>query len=88
MIRLSVRYILFLPPLVRTGYNLRVLQCFEPVGIFFLIAGAMRGYASCHVHFAHDVHMGEVAEALGIDPVELRRINASTPNYTRQAVLG
>lgn len=46
------------------------------------VAGAMRGYASCQVHFAHDVHMDEVAEALGIDPVELRRINACTPNYT------
>ncbi len=45
------------------------------------VAGAMRGYSSCQVHFANDVHMDEVAEALNIDPVELRRINAATKNY-------
>lgn len=44
-------------------------------------SGAMRGYSSCQVHFAHDVHMDEVAEELGIDPVELRRINACVPGY-------
>jgi 4-hydroxybenzoyl-CoA reductase alpha subunit len=44
------------------------------------VAGAMRGYGSCQVHFANDVHMDEVAEALNIDPVELRRKNAMTPN--------
>ena len=45
-------------------------------------AGAMRGYSACQVHFAHDVHMDTVAEALGIDEVELRRKNAITPYYT------
>jgi CO/xanthine dehydrogenase Mo-binding subunit len=44
-------------------------------------AGAMRGYSACQVHFAHDVHVDEVADALGIDPLELRRINAITPYY-------
>jgi len=44
-------------------------------------SGAMRGYSACQVHFANDVHMDEVAEELGIDPVELRRINAVTPGY-------
>lgn len=45
------------------------------------VAGAMRGYTSCQVHFANDVHMDEVAEALHIDPVELRKKNAATPGY-------
>lgn len=45
------------------------------------VAGAMRGYGSCQVHFANDVHMDEVAEALNIDPVELRRRNAATKGY-------
>ena len=45
-------------------------------------SGAMRGYSSCQVHFAHDVHMDEVAEDLGIDPVDLRRMNACGPGYT------
>ncbi len=44
-------------------------------------SGAMRGYSACQVHFANDVHMDEVAAALNIDPVELRKINACTPNY-------
>ena len=45
------------------------------------VSGAMRGYTSCQVHFANDVHMDEVAEALDIDPVEIRRINAVTTGY-------
>ncbi|MDR1050699.1 MAG: molybdopterin-dependent oxidoreductase [Deltaproteobacteria bacterium] len=45
-------------------------------------SGAMRGYSACQVHFAHDVHIEEVAESLGIDSVELRRKNAITPYYT------
>lgn len=44
-------------------------------------SGAMRGYAACQVHFANEVHMDEVAEELGIDPVELRRKNACVPGY-------
>lgn len=44
-------------------------------------SGAMRGYSSCQVHFAHDVHIDEVAEELGIDPVEMRRLNACIPGY-------
>jgi CO/xanthine dehydrogenase Mo-binding subunit len=45
-------------------------------------SGAMRGYSACQVHFAHEVHMDEVARDLNIDPLELRRINAITPFYT------
>ncbi|HWQ80396.1 MAG TPA: molybdopterin cofactor-binding domain-containing protein [Anaerovoracaceae bacterium] len=44
-------------------------------------SGAMRGYSACQVHFAHDVHIDEVADALNIDPLELRRMNAITPYY-------
>ena len=45
-------------------------------------SGAMRGYSACQVHFAHEIHMDEVANNLGIDPVELRHMNEITPNYT------
>ena len=45
-------------------------------------SGAMRGYSACQVHFAHEIHMDEVANALGIDPLELRRKNEITPYYT------
>jgi 4-hydroxybenzoyl-CoA reductase alpha subunit len=47
-----------------------------------LVAGAQRGYTSCQVHFANDVHMDEVAEKLKIDPLEIRKINAVTQGYT------
>lgn len=45
------------------------------------VCGAMRGYGSCQVHFASDAHMDEVAYELGIDPVELRKINGAVPGY-------
>ena len=45
-------------------------------------SGAMRGYSACQVHFAHEIHMDEVANSLGIDPLELRRENEITPYYT------
>lgn len=45
------------------------------------VSGAQRGYAACQVHFANDVHMEDVATALGIDSLELRKINAMTPGY-------
>lgn len=45
-------------------------------------AGAMRGYSGCQVHFAHDVHIDEVADALNIDPLDIRRMNGITPYYT------
>ena len=45
------------------------------------VGGAMRGYGSCQIHFASDSHMDEIAEALGMDALELRRRNAMTPDY-------
>lgn len=39
------------------------------------VGGAMRGYASCQVHFACDSHMDEAARDLGLDPVEFRKMN-------------
>lgn len=44
-------------------------------------SGAMRGYSACQVDFAHESHMEEVAEALGIDSLELRRMNGAEPGY-------
>ncbi len=49
------------------------------------VSGAMRGYSSCQVHFANDVHMDEVAEALDIDPIEIRKKNGMTPGYESPA---
>jgi putative selenate reductase molybdopterin-binding subunit len=40
-----------------------------------LVAGAMRGYGAPQGVFALESHMDDIARALGIDPVELRRRN-------------
>ncbi len=45
------------------------------------VGGAMRGYASCQVHFACDSHMDEAAKDLGLDPVEFRKLNSVEENY-------
>lgn len=39
------------------------------------IGGAARGIGSTQIHYAMESHMDEVAEAIGMDPVELRRKN-------------
>lgn len=49
------------------------------------VAGAMRGYSGCQVHFANEMHMDEVAEALDMDPIEIRKVNAMTPGYESPA---
>lgn len=41
--------------------------------------GAFRGFGAPQTEFAVEVHMDRIAEALGMDPVELRRINALRP---------
>ncbi|AHF10463.1 xanthine dehydrogenase family protein molybdopterin-binding subunit [Dehalobacter restrictus] len=51
------------------------------------VAGAQRGYSAVQVHFANEVHMDEVAEALEIDPIALRKMNAMTPGYDSPAGL-
>ncbi|CAN5882931.1 xanthine dehydrogenase subunit D [soil metagenome] len=38
--------------------------------------GAMRGFGAVQVCFAHEAQMDRLAEALTIDPLELRRLNA------------
>jgi len=40
-----------------------------------LVAGAMRGYGAPQGVFALECHMDDIAAALGLDPVELRRKN-------------
>ena len=37
------------------------------------IAGAFRGYGAPQAYFALETQMDEIAEALGIDPIELRQ---------------
>jgi CO/xanthine dehydrogenase Mo-binding subunit len=44
--------------------------------------GAFRGFGAPQTEFAAEVHMDRIAEALGMDPVELRRINALRPGDT------
>jgi CO/xanthine dehydrogenase Mo-binding subunit len=41
--------------------------------------GAFRGFGAPQTEFAVEVHMDRVAEALGMDPVALRRVNALRP---------
>ena len=43
--------------------------------------GAMRGYSSAQVHFAHELQMDAIAAKLNIDPIELRKINAIHTGY-------
>src|SRR5829696_4814549 len=44
--------------------------------------GAFRGFGAPQTEFAVEVHMDRIAEQLGMDPVELRRINALRPGDT------
>jgi putative selenate reductase molybdopterin-binding subunit len=39
------------------------------------VAGAMRGYGAPQGYFALESHMDEIAHAMGMDPLELRKIN-------------
>jgi xanthine dehydrogenase D subunit len=53
--------------------------------------GAMRGFGAVQACFAHESQMDKLAEALGMDPVELRQKNAMTEGSlmpTGQAVEG
>ena len=44
--------------------------------------GAFRGFGAPQTQFAVEVHMDRIADALGIDPVRLREINALRPGDT------
>jgi CO/xanthine dehydrogenase Mo-binding subunit len=44
--------------------------------------GAFRGFGAPQTQFATEVHMERIAEALGMDPVALREINALRPGDT------
>ena len=44
--------------------------------------GAMRGFGAVQTCFAHEAQMDKLAAALGIDPVELRLLNALAPGDT------
>lgn len=44
--------------------------------------GAFRGFGAPQTQFASEVHMDRIAEALGMDPVALRRNNAMRPGDT------
>src|SRR5919109_1505972 len=44
--------------------------------------GAFRGFGAPQTQFAVEVHMERIAEALGIDPVALRELNALRPGDT------
>jgi len=44
--------------------------------------GAFRGFGAPQTQFAVEVHMDRIAEALGLDPVHLREINALRPGDT------
>ncbi len=44
--------------------------------------GAFRGFGAPQTQFAVEAHMDRIAEALGVDPVRLREINALKPGDT------
>ena len=44
--------------------------------------GAFRGFGAPQTQFATEVHMDRIAEALGMDPVALRELNALRPGDT------
>ena len=44
--------------------------------------GAFRGFGAPQTQFAAEAHMDRIAEALGIDPVRIREINALRPGDT------
>src|SRR3954469_18027441 len=44
--------------------------------------GAFRGFGAPQTQFAVEVHMDRIAEALGLDPVRVREINALRPGDT------
>ncbi len=44
--------------------------------------GAFRGFGAPQTQFAGEVHMERIAEALGMDPVRLREVNALRPGDT------
>lgn len=44
--------------------------------------GAFRGFGAPQTEFAVEVHMDRIGEALGVDPVNLRRLNALRPGDT------
>lgn len=50
--------------------------CCQGVYTNNMVKGAMRGFGAAQTHFAVECLMDELAEKLGMDPLELRRINA------------
>src|SRR5438270_1790237 len=44
--------------------------------------GAFRGFGAPQTQFATEVHMDRIAEAIGLDPVRVREINALRPGDT------
>ena len=44
--------------------------------------GAFRGFGAPQTEFAVEVHVDRIADALGMDPVQLRRLNALRPGDT------
>jgi CO/xanthine dehydrogenase Mo-binding subunit len=44
--------------------------------------GAFRGFGAPQTQFAAEVHMDRIAEALGLDPVRVREVNAFRPGDT------
>src|SRR5690606_34944138 len=40
-----------------------------------IVTSAFRGYGIMEMSFAYEYHMDEIAKGVGIDPVEIRRLN-------------
>ncbi len=59
-----------------------------PVYTNMPICGSMRGYGNPQAHFALESQMDMLAEALGMDAVEFRKINANEPYKTTEQGIG
>jgi xanthine dehydrogenase molybdenum-binding subunit len=59
-----------------------------PVYTNMPICGSMRGYGNPQAHFALESQMDMLAEELGMDAVEFRKINANEPYKTTEQGIG
>ena len=66
-------------------------MCSEAIVVYTnkTVAGAMRGFGAPQVCFAYELHMDDIATALGIDPLAIRLRNAfdeGSPSPTGQVL--
>jgi isoquinoline 1-oxidoreductase len=66
-----------------TPYNVPNVQVTTYTSDSPLATGSYRSLGGAANHFAREVHMDEIAEAVGLDPVEMRLRNLTHPRFRR-----